>query len=85
MIVEPVAMPEAPIPWPAEPRAQFRAVVDVLQAADGPLGPDAVARAFPGRATAKRQARVAEVLGILADLSRARATRDRASFTAARR
>ncbi len=85
MVVDPVAVPEAPTSWPAGPRTRFRAVVGVLEAADGPLGPGAVARAFPGRATASRRARVKEVLDILADPGRTRAAPGRAAFAASRR
>ena len=81
MLEGPAPVPEAEIRWPDAPRAQFRTVMDVLDAAAAPLSPDDVARAFPGRLTPRRRAPVAEVLGILADLGRARAPQDRASFT----
>ena len=56
-------------PWPEAPRAQFAAVRDLLAEAEAPLGPDAVARGFGGRASVKRRGRVAEVLATLSDLN----------------
>ncbi|MGR3486175.1 MAG: class I SAM-dependent DNA methyltransferase [Paracoccaceae bacterium] len=57
----------APLPWPADARGQLRAVADILAAAPGPVTADTVARAFKGRLTPKRRARVAEALGSLTD------------------
>lgn len=67
----PPGLPE-PRPWPEEPRAQFGAVRELLDASDAPLSPEDVARAFKGRLTPTRRRRVGEVLTILADLRFAR-------------
>lgn len=58
--------------WPEEPRAQFGAVRALLAAAPELLPPEHVARAFRGRLSPKRRARVEEVLTIMADLGIAR-------------
>ena len=77
-----VALIEAPdgMAWPTEPRAQFGAVRRLLDGAGDALPPQAIARAFKGRLTAKRQSRVDEVLAILTDLGSVR-TGDRAGET----
>ena len=81
-----VLVPASAPAWPAEPRAQFGAVRALLDAAPDALPPEAVARAFRGRLTPKRRARVAEVLAIMADLGIARAgERDGAGLFQARR
>lgn len=67
----PCSGPE-PRPWLEEPRAQFGAIRELLDAADAPLSPEEVARAFKGRLTPTRRRRVGEVLAILADLGFAR-------------
>ena len=65
-----VAVAIAPdgLAWPNAPRDQFGAVRELLDGTDEPLPPEAVARAFKGRASAKRTKRVDEVLTIMADL-----------------
>ena len=65
-----VAVAAAPdgLAWPSLPREQFGAIRELLDGADEPLPPEAVARAFKGRLTAKRRTRVHEVLAIMADL-----------------
>jgi len=52
--------------WPSDGLAQIRVVQDVLRAADGPVDPDTLARAFAGKLSRKRRERVADVLETLA-------------------
>jgi hypothetical protein len=67
----PAPLPEAPA-WPEDERAQFGAVRALLEAAAAPLAPEDVARAFRGRLSAKRRARVATVRAVMADMGLAR-------------
>ena len=62
-----VIAPEG-LTWPSNARDQFGAIRELLDEADEPLPPEAVARAFKGRVSAKRRERVDEVLAIMADL-----------------
>lgn len=62
------------ISWPADGLAQIRTVRDLLQEADAPLGPEAIAAMFKGRSTQRRKDRVTEVLETLAATGAARVT-----------
>ena len=74
---------EAPT-WPEAERIQYAAVRALLDAADAPLAPEDVARAFRGRLTAKRRGRVAEVLAVMADLGIARRAEGEARYATRR-
>lgn len=61
--------------WPADAFEQIRIVRDVLAKAPAPALPDAVAASFGGRVTAKRRARVEQVLETLVATGAARTGR----------
>ena len=63
-----IVTPAEQRPWPDAPRVQFSAVREVLGDVDAPLPAEGVARSFKGKLTAKRRARVEEVLAVLGDL-----------------
>ncbi|WP_199799159.1 DNA methyltransferase family protein [Erythrobacter insulae] len=58
--------------WPADGLEQIRTVRDVLAEAEAPLPAEALATLFKGRTTAKRKARVTEVLQTLVATGAAR-------------
>ena len=58
--------------WPADRLEQIRSLRDVLAEAEAPLHVDALASEFKGRTTAKRRARVADVLETLVATGAAR-------------
>lgn len=58
--------------WPSDGLEQIRTLRDVLAEAEAPLPADALATLFKGRTTAKRKARVAEVLETLVTTGAAR-------------
>lgn len=58
--------------WPAKDLDQIRALRDLLHEAEAPLPADALATLFKGRTTAKRKARVADVLETLVATGAAR-------------
>lgn len=60
--------------WPAKDLDQIRALRDLLHEAEAPLPADALATLFKGRTTAKRKARVADVLETLVATGAARHT-----------
>jgi hypothetical protein len=62
--------------WPKDGMQQIRVVHDVLAAADGPVSPDQVARAFSGRLSPKRRQRVEQVLQTLAATGAARTAQE---------
>ena len=62
--------------WPKDGLAQIRAVRDMLARAAAPLAPESLGKAFKGRNTAQRKARVAEVLQTLVAAGAARQTAD---------
>ena len=70
--VQPAAQPS----WPKDGMQQIRVVHDVLAAADGPVSPDQVARAFSGRLSPKRRLRVEEVLQTLVATGAARTAQE---------
>lgn len=65
-------LPDNVVPWPASLPEQVSAVQQVLTAADAPLAPQDVARAFKG----KRAATVRPVLDALAGIGMARRLKD---------
>ncbi len=62
--------------WPAKDLDQIRALRDLLHEAEAPLPADALATLFKGRTTAKRKARVADVLETLVATGAARHTEE---------
>ena len=62
--------------WPTDGLAQIRTLRDMLAHAEAPLPADALATLFKGRTTAKRKARVAEVLETLMATGVARESED---------
>ena len=62
--------------WPKDELAQIRAVRDMLARAAAPLAPESLGKAFKGRNTAQRKARVAKVLQTLFAAGAARQTAD---------
>jgi SAM-dependent methyltransferase len=59
--------------WPKDAFEQVRLVKDVLSMAPAPARPDEIEAAFDGRSSAKRKARVDEVLRLLTETGGARA------------
>ena len=74
---------EAPA-WPDAERVQHAAVRALLDAADAPLTPEQVARAFRGRLTPKRRGRVTEMLAVMADHGIARRAEGEARYATRR-
>jgi hypothetical protein len=58
--------------WPSDDLQQIRVVHQVLEQAEGPVTPEAVARSFAGRLSPKRKRRVAQVLQTLTATGAAR-------------
>ena len=58
--------------WPSDDLQQIRAVHHLLEQADGPVTPEAIARTFAGRLSPKRKRRVDEVLQTLTATGAAR-------------
>ena len=79
--LEVAAVKDAPA-WPKDGLAQIKSVRDILALADAPLAPDIVSAAFKARNTAKRRARVAEVLGVLEDMGQVRSLEESDKFFA---
>ena len=67
-------------PWPKDGLDQIRVVRELLVRADDPVAPDAVSATFKGRNTAKRKARVEDVLSTLVAAGVARRTDDAGYF-----
>ena len=64
MDIAPVVTTDAPA-WPRDGLDQIRVVRELLVRASAPVQPDSVSASFKGRSTAKRKARVADVLDTL--------------------
>ena len=73
--LEPVAADSQPS-WPRDDLQQIRVVHQVLERADSPVTPEAVARTFAGKLSAKRKQRVDEVLQTLTATGAARTPED---------
>jgi len=68
-----IVLPGAEKPkWPSEGLDQIRVVRDILSKVSAPILPDEISVTFDGRNTAKRKARVAEVLETLVAAGAAR-------------
>ena len=68
----PAAGAEQQPKWPSDDLQQIRAVHHLLEQADGPVTPEAIARTFAGRLSPKRKRRVDEVLQTLTATGAAR-------------